>query len=55
MRVITLSALVLALGLIAQAAHQHHPLSSGEYATVLEDTWQKPQAVVSALAGIRTK
>jgi hypothetical protein len=50
-----LLALVVPLGFIAQVAHQHHPLSSGEYATVLEDAWQKPPAVVSALAGIRTK
>jgi hypothetical protein len=52
MRVITLSALVLPLGFVAQVAHQHHPPSSGEYAKVLEDpwrdAWQKPQEVVSS-------
>jgi len=42
MRVIALSALALPLGFIAQVAYQDHP-------------WQKPQAVVSVLAGFRTK
>ena len=39
---------------VGQVPHQHHPpLSSDEYAKVLEDPsrdeWQKPQAVVTAL------
>jgi hypothetical protein len=40
MRVMALSALIIPLGFIVQVAHQHHSLSSGENATVLEDAWQ---------------
>ena len=45
--------LILSTVGFAQVPHQHHPLSSDEYAKVLEDPsrdeWQKPHDVVMAL------
>lgn len=54
MKTFLVACLILAVRVFAQVPHQHHPpMSSDEYARVLEDpsrdAWQKPHEVITAL------